>query len=224
MAKQDMRATCKGIAGGNRRAFTLIELLVVITIFAVLAAIIFPALATAKNRAHEGKCLNNQHQIVVALIASADDRGGYFPARTTLGTSYYGEQQLMLQTVQPYLKADSKVWFCPSSTALEGLNPAAEIKINQIGYFYWAWHNPSGQTVVPIRDNSPQNVWLTQGWNAGLGSLVLMSDHFRDGVYWPSTGSKDWQYHGKKLEQSLKTLGSLAALADGSVRKIAPRP
>ncbi len=64
------------------KAFTLIELLVVIAIIAILAAILLPALAAAKEKARRAFCMNNLHQIEIALNAYATDFGNKLPVMT----------------------------------------------------------------------------------------------------------------------------------------------
>ena len=49
-------------------AFTLIELLVVIAIIAILAAILFPVFATAREKARQSNCANNEKQIALARV------------------------------------------------------------------------------------------------------------------------------------------------------------
>lgn len=63
----------------KRRAFTLIELLVVIAIIAILAAILFPVFAKARERAGRSACTSNLNQIVKAINLYCDDNEGKFP-------------------------------------------------------------------------------------------------------------------------------------------------
>jgi prepilin-type N-terminal cleavage/methylation domain-containing protein/prepilin-type processing-associated H-X9-DG protein len=64
--------------------FTLIELLVVIAIIAILAAILFPVFAKAREKARQTTCQNNQKQIITSLLMYAQDHEELFPAATTV--------------------------------------------------------------------------------------------------------------------------------------------
>jgi prepilin-type N-terminal cleavage/methylation domain-containing protein/prepilin-type processing-associated H-X9-DG protein len=85
-----------------RKGFTLIELLVVIAIIAVLAAILFPVFAKAREKARMTTCLSNQKQIATAALMYAQDYNGLFPA---FSTAWAGE-----------MKLDNGVFDCPSIT------------------------------------------------------------------------------------------------------------
>jgi prepilin-type N-terminal cleavage/methylation domain-containing protein/prepilin-type processing-associated H-X9-DG protein len=64
----------------RRAGFTLIELLVVIAIIAILAAILFPVFAKAREKARQTTCMNNQRQIATSILMYAQDNDELFPS------------------------------------------------------------------------------------------------------------------------------------------------
>jgi prepilin-type N-terminal cleavage/methylation domain-containing protein len=77
-----------GVIPMRRRGFTLIELLVVIAIIAILAAILFPVFAQAKERGRQAKCCNNLKQLVMACLEYVDENFGAMPFGTSTSTDW----------------------------------------------------------------------------------------------------------------------------------------
>lgn len=78
----------------KRNGFTLIELLVVIAIIAILAAILFPVFAQAREKAKQASCLSNMKQIGLAMKLYADDYDGDFPNGCYTGGDLDGDGKL----------------------------------------------------------------------------------------------------------------------------------
>jgi prepilin-type N-terminal cleavage/methylation domain-containing protein/prepilin-type processing-associated H-X9-DG protein len=103
----------------KRYGFTLIELLVVIAIIAILAAILFPVFASARERARTTTCLSNEKQIALAVIMYVGDYDETFPyadAYPEHNSVTQGTDTSWRQNVQPYLKSNG-VFQCPSNPA-----------------------------------------------------------------------------------------------------------
>src|ERR1043166_2835215 len=112
-----------------RRAFTLIELLVVIAIIAVLAAMLFPVFARARESARRATCTSNLHQIGLALHMYTQDYDERFPVCNFSDTPFgfppathkdgTGKPIYMHELLQPYSK-NEQMYFCPTMRVFGG--------------------------------------------------------------------------------------------------------
>lgn len=106
------------------RGFTLIELLVVIAIIAILAAILFPVFAAARENARRAQCISNMKQIALATKMYVDDNGQKMMPGSTSGWDNWA---LWWNKVDPYIKTLQQttgdvnikgVYVCPSAPRL----------------------------------------------------------------------------------------------------------
>lgn len=92
--------------------FTLLEILIVIAIVVLLAALLFPAFARAKEKAHMATCSSNLRQIYVGLNIYAADYNRYYPPPRSYELSTIDCD--WMDALYPYIKS-AKVFQCPSN-------------------------------------------------------------------------------------------------------------
>jgi len=97
-----------------RKGFTLIELLVVIAIIAILAAILFPVFARAREKARQASCVSNLKQMCLGIMMYAEDYDGIGPSRG--GCGYPGGVGWDVK-LHAYAGRSPKAYSCPSRAA-----------------------------------------------------------------------------------------------------------
>ena len=212
-----------GSARRPRRGFTLIELLVVIAIIAILAGLLLPALAKAKEKGKRLACLNNLKQVAFGMTLYAGDNSDKVVA-CAAGVSQLAFDPVSQSAWQllglPIASNSVSIWSCPNRKGLPYYEPFYDQWV--IGYQYFGgietWYNPAFPNGTPSR--SPVKLSLSKpSWcMAADANLKINGSWGGDDTTGggPRATYKNMPPH--RAGNSLLPAGGNEAFCDGSVR------
>ncbi len=187
----------------KNRGFTLIELLVVIAIIAILAAILFPVFAKARDKARQITCVSNVRQIGLGVLQYVQDYDEKFPFGYDWGTTKPPPIQddpnpqcgNKLQ-IDPYIKT-GKVWYCPSDANWAKSNELAHDWPHGVSYgcMFDGWYDTHYWDINIYSDAPP----TTPGSDTALSQIAELSGPSDVCTY---TGSDGKQHNRSGLSLS----------------------
>ena len=167
----------------RRRGFTLIELLVVIAIIAILAAILFPVFARAREKARQASCASNVKQIMLSILMYNQDYDEKLPQSWSGADAWGGPSKTWADLVQPYVK-NTQLFVCPSnlttSMGWEGQPNRFQVSY---GYNCNVTHKGCGPGTAIAQISQPSSlIMIGDGWLNGDGRVTPVGNHWCDGV------------------------------------------
>jgi prepilin-type N-terminal cleavage/methylation domain-containing protein/prepilin-type processing-associated H-X9-DG protein len=195
------------------KGFTLIELLVVIAIIAILAAVLFPVFAAAREKARQTACLNNMRQLGLALTMYVQENDETLPYQPNEIVSDFGAptaEPNFLKAVQRYTEGN-RILVCPSATREEdGVLPTKQSDSSYLG------NGVVMSRSLSAAPNPADTIFLQEvDWHSNLASLRPAMNDETHAAKWAWFGPPE--SHGASFSNNHNGGGNLVFI-DGHVK------